>query len=245
VLWSTLPVLGDTEIPWRFLEVMAIPWAVLTALAVRGVVSSAIAARSSAERSGDLATVVLAGGLVVVGVLSALSFNSIARMTPSIEAFRSGDLSGTGLAQIFHARQSFFLPTTGVDPTTLPDQPLVLPRSAGCRASVDTWDQAERLFAVQSDGPCEVALRTYYFPGWKAESGESPLDVRADPQGGGLLVAVPAGASQVRVWFASGWPTAVGAVLSLAALAFCVGLAWRPTVGGRRGTEDRTQPAAS
>ena len=199
MLWSTLPVLGNTEIPWRFLEVMAIPWAVLTALAVRGVVSSAIAARSSAERSGDLATVVLAGGLVVVGVLSALSFNSIARMTPSIEAFRSGDLSGTGLAQIFHARQSFFLPTTGVDPTTLPDQPLVLPRSAGCRASVDTWDQAERLFAVQSDGPCEVALRTYYFPGWKAESGESPLDVRADPQGGGLLVAVPAGASQVRV----------------------------------------------
>ena len=245
VVWATVPALRDTEIPWRSLEVMAIPLAVLTAVALRAAVSSAIGARSSPGRPGDLATVLLAGGLVVVGVLSGLSFSAIARMTPRIEAFHAGELSGTGLAQMFHARQSFFLPITGVDPTTLPDQPPVLPLTAGCRVSLDTWNQAERFFTVESDGPCELALRTYYFPGWKAESGSSPLDVRPDGEGGRLVVSVPEGESRVRVWFARGWPTVLGAVLSLAALTVCVGLGYRPASGSGPHTEVRPHPSTS
>ncbi len=134
------------------------------------------------------------------------------------------------------------MPITGVDPTTLPDFPAVLPRTAGCRVSLDTWDQAERVLTVQSDGPCEVALRTYYFPGWQAESDGRPPGVRADTEGGGLLVDFPAGEAQVRVWFASGWPTALGAVVSLIALAGCVGLGYRPSVDGERSTEVDPEP---
>ena len=243
VFWATLPVLHETHIPWRFLEVVAVPWAVLTAVAIRAVVSGGIDARSSPGRSSDLAVLVLAGGLVVVGVLTGVSFGSIARMTPVVEAFHSGELSGAALARTFHARQSFFLPSTGVDPTTLPDQPPVLPLTAGCHVSLEAWDQAERLFTVESDGPCEVALRTYHFPGWKAESatesGRRPVGVRPDADGGRLLVSVPEGESRIRVWFASGGPTVLGAVLSVAALTVCVGLGRRPASGRGRRTEVR------
>ncbi len=238
--WATLPVLHQIDMPWRFLEMLAIPSAVLTGVAARAVVSSAIDARSSrgrrasTGRSSDLAAVLVAGGLVVVVVFTAISFGSITRMTPVLEPFRSGELSATALARTFHARQSFFLPRTAVDPTTLPDQPRVLPLTPGCRVSVDAWDQAERLFTVESDGPCEVALRTYFFPGWKAESstesGTIPVRVRLDPESGRLLVSVPEGGSHIRVWFASGGPTVLGAVLSAAALIVCVGLGRRDVV---------------
>ena len=246
-LWATLPVLHQINMPWRFLEVLAISSAVLTGVAVRAVVSSAIDARSSrgegasAGRSSDLATMVAAGGLVVIAVLTGVSFGSITRMTPVLEPFHSGELSATALARTFHTRESFFLPRTAVDPTTLPDQPQVLPLTAGCRVSVDAWDQAERLFTVESDGPCEVALRSYYFPGWKAESstetGTSRVGVRPDPESGSLLVSVLEGESHIRVWFATGWPTVLGGVLSVAALIACVGLIWRPTTGQNRRTE--------
>ncbi|MCH8811340.1 MAG: hypothetical protein IID07_05880 [Gemmatimonadetes bacterium] len=135
VIWAIFPVLHEAELPWRFLEVTAVPWAVLTAVTVRAVVSAASHVRPSPGRRSDLALMVLAGGLIIVGVLTGVSFGSIARMTPAVEAFHSGELSGTALAQTFHARQSFFLPNTGVDPTTLPDQPLVLPLTPGCRVS--------------------------------------------------------------------------------------------------------------
>ena len=228
VLWASLPALGDTEVPWRFLEVVAVPWAVLTCLAVRALVANAIDARSSPKISSDLRVVVLAGGLVVAGVLTVVSFGSIARMTPPVEAFHTGQLTGKDLARTFHARQSFFLPQTAVDPTTLPDQPQVVALTAGCSVSVNLWDQAQRLLRVQSPGPCELALRTYYFPGWKAEStagpGGPPVLVRADADGGRILVSVPAGESDIRVWFASGAPTGWGAALSLLALIVCAGL---------------------
>lgn len=232
VIWAIFPVLHEAELPWRFLEVTAVPWAVLTAVTVRAVVSDASHVRPCPGRRSDLAVMVLAGGLIIVGVLTGVSFGSIARMTPAVEAFHSGELSGTALAQTFHARQSFFLPNTGVDPTTLPDQPLVLPLTPGCRVSVDAWDQAERVFRVESDGPCEVALRTYYFPGWKAELSRdgdaSRLEVGTNPESGGLLVSIPGGESHIRVWFASGAPTVWGAVLSVAALIVCAGLSRRP-----------------
>ena len=246
-LWARLPVLHQINMPWRFLEVLAISSAVLTGVAVQAVVSSAIDARSSrgrgasAGRPSDLATVVAAGGLVVVAALTGVSFGSITRMTPVLEPFHSGELSATALAQTFHTRESFFLPRTAVDPTTLPDQPRVLPLTTGCRVSVDAWDQAERLFTVESDGPCELALRSYYFPGWKAESsterGMSRVVVGPDPESGGLLVSVPEGESHIRVWFASGLPTVLGGVLSVAAVIACVGLSCRPTAGRDRRPE--------
>ena len=235
IMWARLPALGDTEIPWRFLEVVAVPWAVLTSVAIRALVVNMIDARSSPNGSNDLPVVVLAGGLVIVGVLAVASFGSIANMTPSVQAFHTGELSGTDLARTFHARQSFFLPQTGVDPTTLPEQPPVVPLTPGCRVSVNVWSQAERLLSVESPGPCELGLRTYYFPGWKAESASnargSTLEVRPDAEGGRILVSVPAGESDIRVWFASGGPTGLGAALSLLALIVCAWLGRRHPVG--------------
>ena len=109
----------------------------------------------------------------------------------------------------------------------------VLPLTLGCRASVRAWDQAERLFTVESDGPCELALRSYYFPGWKAEisvdDATSPVEVRTNPESGGLLVSAPAGESHFRVWFASGASTVLGGVLSVAGLIVCVVLGRRRT----------------
>ena len=121
----------------------------------------------------------------------------------------------------------------------------MLSLTAGCQVSLDAWDQAERLFTVESDGPCEVALRTYHFPGWKAESSTGPLEVRSEGEGGRLLVSVPGGESQVRVWFASGWPTVLGMVLSVVALTVCAGLGYRPTAGRGRSKEVRPQPSTS
>jgi hypothetical protein len=238
VLWANLPVLHEINMPWRFLEVLAIPAAVLTAVAVRALVALALEARStrgegdSAGRSRDLLMLLGAGGLVVVAILTGVAFASVTRMTPVLAPFRSGELSATALAQTFHARQSFFLPLTAANPMTLLDQRRVLPLTAGCRVTVDTWDQAERLFTVQGEGPCELAVRTYYFRGWRAEAstesgtsgGTSEVEVRPDPESGGLLVSVPAGESRIRVWFASGAPTVLGMMLSVAALIVCLGL---------------------
>jgi len=238
VLWANLPVLHEINMPWRFLEVLAIPAAVLTAVAVRALVARALEARStrgegdSAGRSRDLLMLLGAGGLVVVAILTGVAFASVTRMTPVLAPFRSGELSATALAQTFHARQSFFLPLTAANPMTLLDQRRVIPLTAGCRVTVDTWDQAERLFTVQGEGPCELAVRTYYFRGWRAEAstesgtsgGTSEVEVRPDPESGGLLVSVPAGESRIRVWFASGAPTVLGMMLSVAALIVCLGL---------------------
>ena len=232
VLWATLPALKETQLPWRFLEVAAIPWAVLTALAVRATVSSTIDSRSTPRRSSDLAVVVLAGGIIVVSALTGMSWRSVARMTAPVEGFHSGEFSGAALARIFHGHISFFLPITALAPETLPDQPPVLPLIPGCRVSLESWDQAERIFTVEGGGPCQVALRTYHFPGWKAESvtenGTHPIAVSADANGGRLLLSVPEGGSRVRVWFTSGWPTVFGALLSVAALIVCIGLGRPP-----------------
>ena len=65
----------------------------------------------------------------------------------------------------------------------------------------------------------------------------SRVGVGPAPESGGLLVSVPEGESHIRVWFASGLPTVLGGVLSVAAVIACVGLSCRPTAGRDRRPE--------
>ena len=74
------------------------------------------------------------------------------------------------------------------------------------------------LLRAEADAPSTLILHQFYFPGWRADAGGTPLDVGPAGPLGLVAVTVPAGQHLVRVWFGE-TPVRLGALgVSLAAL---------------------------
>jgi len=83
------------------------------------------------------------------------------------------------------------------------------------------WGPANRKFNVISDGAL-LAIRTFYFPGWKAWVDGAEVPIGVQDKTGAILIDVPAGKHSVELKFTDTWPRKAGWIISIATLVLLV-----------------------
>ena len=96
------------------------------------------------------------------------------------------------------------------------------PPPAGATILVQRWTANEKRLRVSALGPVRVALRLLNYPAWRVEVNGARFTPEKAGDTDQMVVALPAGASEVSVTFARTWDRTVGGGLSLISL----GLAW-------------------
>jgi hypothetical protein len=206
--WRWFPQLSRVDMPWRLLEPLGLITACVTAAALSIL----------ASRSGRFPTLrVLALAFFVCLGMVCLVFDF------ALSGANGHMTAGTARASIpaFARKEVFFLPKgarraaeMGATPPVSCDTP--------CRVEILDWSPIRRRFRVASAQPNQVLLRTYFFPGWRAEDRgrpAEPLSASAEPGTGRIRVGIPAGEHDILVRFGTTPPRVVGGCLSILALA--------------------------
>ena len=116
-----------------------------------------------------------------------------------------------------------FTPKGSTRPQDLPDTPPVTFRPEGGVVEIKRWDPQYREIAVRLTTPTVVRLKTYYFPGWRAEVNGQEADLMTDRDGVQILALDP-GIYQIKVSFVNTPPRSAGTALSTVALVLILGL---------------------
>jgi hypothetical protein len=116
-----------------------------------------------------------------------------------------------------------FTPKGSTRPQDLPDTPLVTFKPEGGVVEIKRWDPQYREMAVRLTTPTVVRLKTYNFPGWKAEVNGQEAKLLSDRDGIQILALDP-GIHQIKVAFVNTPPRTAGTALSSLALLVIAGL---------------------
>jgi len=191
-LWELLPFLHRVYMPWRLLDHVAVPAAALGG----ALICLRLGKKPVAGRSRTAA-------LAAVGLLALLSLGldaSIVEMNGRVEAGNAG-----GLVHLYYQRTAYFLPAGAERPDRLQEHPLVDVLTPTTGVEVLEWATSRRRLRITAADPAQVALRTYYFPGWTArllsKAGEQPLELQGERPTGRMLLQVPAGKHEVLLSF--------------------------------------------
>ena len=214
-LWRALPRIWMAEFPWRSLYILNL------ALAM-----SLVAAISRAVGRGRWFW-----GVLVAATWVALGGGILARapwMPDDIHQLVAAANSDAGYAGVVDE----FL-TVGVDPDSLEaDAPrLVSVDEEGdarevprLKLDVALWNTEEKRFAVDAPEPVRIRLHLVNYPAWKAEVNSIPLPPATDSQTGQMVIPLPAGHSDVRIWFSHTRDRTAGPATSLIALSAVLAL---------------------
>jgi hypothetical protein len=116
-----------------------------------------------------------------------------------------------------------FTPKGSTRPHDLPDTPLVTFKPEGGAVEIKRWDPQRREMAVKLTSPAVVRLKTYNFPGWKAEVNGKETPLLSDRDGVQILPLEP-GIHQINIAFVNTPPRTAGTVLSSLSLSIIAGL---------------------
>ena len=207
--WRWLPQLSRVDMPWRLLEPVGL-----------------VAAGSTAAAIWALAAT---RGHVLVRALAVLFLVCLAAVCVDFDLALS-DANGHASPEAtraaiprFARKEVFFLPKGARRAASMQSAPLIA-CSRPCRVKILDWSPTRREFEIASEAPSRVALRTYFFPGWRAAdvtAAAAPLNAGPEAGTGRIAVEVPAGVRRVLVEFGTTPSRVAGGVVSLLA-----GAAW-------------------
>lgn len=212
--WRWLPQLSRVDMPWRLLEPMGLVAAGSLAAAIWAL------ARSRGHR--------------LVRTLALLFLACLAAVCVVFD-FALSDANGHASPQAtraaiprFARKEVFFLLKGARRAAEMQSAPPVA-CSRPCRVKILDWSPTRREFEVAADAPARVALRTYFFPGWRAvdvTAAAVPLNAVPEPGTGRIAVDVPAGVRRVLVRFGTTPPRVAGGIVSLLAAAAWIAVMW-------------------
>jgi hypothetical protein len=218
--WRWFPQLRRVDMPWRLLE----PLGLATACAAAAALYFLIRGRAfRALRLLALSFLVLLGVICFVFDLALSDANGHVTAAAARAAIPS-----------FARKEVFFLlkgARRAADMAATPPVSCETP----CRVQILEWSPTRRRFRVTSSEPNHVLLRTYFFPGWRAQQAGNPplsLPAAAEPGTGRILVNVPGGEREVLVDFGTTPPRVIGGGVSLLAAAVWIIAARRARRGG-------------
>jgi hypothetical protein len=116
-----------------------------------------------------------------------------------------------------------FTPKGSTRPHDLPDTPPVTFKPEGGIVEIKRWEPQYREMAVRVTSPSVVRLKTYDFPGWRAEVNGQEAKLMRDRDGVQILALDP-GIYQIKVAFVNTPPRTAGTTLSSFSLLLIVGL---------------------
>ena len=222
--WDSIPLLPFAQFPWRFLLLMALPTSVLTGFLVDVL----------PERWQRIVLPVLIAFTLLTNTLGLRPI-----MANTVEG-DVDDADATRFELMYH-----LLGTTVAGeyvPRWVKDKPFISPEALAIvlgqespDVHVPTSDRGievkrtlkstnEQRFNVEAQTAGRIVLNTVYFPGWRAEVNDQPVELGITSPEGLIAVQVPAGASNVRILFENTAVRTYGEIVSLAGLAIAIAL---------------------
>ena len=214
IFWLVLPKLRFVQFPWRWMAILAVPGAVFLGVAGR-------------RRLGWL-------WVIAALAISAGTGLYLVRHTwwdaDDIPTLRAALVQGKGLEGTDEYDPA------GDDHTNLPQAaPHVRILAAGdedkpatAAVIVQRWTAEDRRVRVHSREPVRLALRLLNYPAWRVEVNGRVVTTEHPEQTEQMIVAVPAGDSQVRIEFGRTADRTIGGAISGVSLLVAIVLLARP-----------------
>ncbi len=189
-VWRVLPRIWMAEFPWRSLYIFNLALAMAIVAAIRST-------KRPLAWAGLVAVIwLLAGGAILSGAPWAP--DEIHEMLAAAQSERG-----------YEGVVDEFLPV-GVDPERLDaDAPRLAVidesgeqvKDSSAKITVLLWNTEEKQFAVESPEPARVCLHLVNYRAWRASVNGARVTAETETDTGQMVIAVPAGHSDVRVWF--------------------------------------------
>ena len=216
-VWKTMPFLKYVQFPWRSL--FALNAAIVFAAAC-------LAPNRRWRHAGKILT--LAVWIVLAGIILSLPQWE----GTDVQEYAGAVESGKGYESIAEyvtsdADGDQLLPGAPQVALADPDSP-----PENFHFTVEKWRAEERLISLESSEPVRLQVRLVDYPAWQVEVNGNPGGKESNPDTGQLIISVPAGRSQVQIFFVRTQDRVAGAIVSCAAGAVLIGMLLLP--GARR-----------
>lgn len=214
VLWGILPQLRFLQFPWRWMAILAVPFSYFLA--------AAVARRRFAGLWIAATITVLAGTATFLVQETWWDFGDI----PSLQLALAQGKGFEGTDEYDPRGDDHYdLPAPAPPVKTLSAE--ANQSTADARVLVDRWVAEDRHLRVTSHEPVHLELRLLNYPAWEVHVNRTTVTPGRTADSAQMIIAVPAGESQVSVRFTRTADRTVGGIVSAAALLSVLGmLAW-------------------
>jgi hypothetical protein len=214
IFWNLLPKLKFVQFPWRWMSIVGVVFAFFLAAA---------AARSRFRWIWVVCVaLVLADG-------ASFFVHSTWWDTDDITTLQAGVVAGGGFDGVDEydpkGDDHYNLPPKAPQVQVLaaePDAAAAVP--SGATILVEHWTAVEKRLHVTALAPVRVALRVLNYPAWRVEVNGAWVTPENNGDTAQMVVALPAGASEVVVVFGRTWDRTVGGVVSIVSILFAAAL---------------------
>jgi hypothetical protein len=208
-LWKFLPALRQVNLPWRLLEPFGSVCIAVTACAL------ALLLRERPIPIGVRA----AGTLAILAVIGLWAV--FAASISGVNGKHSAGAARAAIAQFARiAPRGYFL-ALGARPIAELGNIPSLACDRPCRARVLEWSGTRRRFDVEAPDGTQLAVRSYFFPGWSARragDNSTALTTFAEPGTGRIVIQVPPGRTEINLRFGTVPVRVLGWCVSIASL---------------------------
>jgi hypothetical protein len=220
-IWRLVPELATIQFPWRFQTLM-----VLTTALLAGFAFSAAWGHSAEE--GAARRQLLHAGLL--GMVAVILVNlALAGQNAYLKPF-AYDEKQNQLSRVVQWVEPAFTPVQFTLYRRFKQADVSMPRAlfrdGRGDVRIERWTSSSRTLELDSRAGGRVGVRTFWFPGWSASIGGTPLEVGASAPDGTLAFRVPPGRHTVELRFAATPVRRSAALVGLAAVLAMPFLAW-------------------
>ena len=209
-VYRLMPDLRFVQFPWRWLLILSAAYAVFVVAAV-----------------GRFRGKPWLYAVFFAALIASCNLTLQARCDPADTPFMISNLYHTGYG---YTGTDEYVPAGGDNYEIKPDFPQFRLRGedgaappAGAYARVSHWSTYRKQLTVESSQPLQVELRLMNYPAWQARRNGSRIGLGSDELTGRMVLALPAGHSEVDVRFVRTPDLWLGDGISLAALIFLGG----------------------
>jgi hypothetical protein len=208
--WNLLPKLKFVQFPWRWMSIVGVVFAFFLA---------AVVARSRCRW-------IWVAGVVSVLVAGATFFvHSTWWDTDDVTTLQAGVVAGSGFDGVDeydpkgddHYNLSLKAPQVQV---LAADSDAGSAPPAGATILVERWTASEKRLHVTAQAAVRIALRVLNYPAWRVEVNGARVAPEKNGDTAQMIVAVPAGSSEISVVFGQTWDRTVGGIATIVSILF-------------------------
>jgi hypothetical protein len=212
IVWRVLPKLRFVQFPWRWMSLLAVCYAFFMAASFR--------------RGARAWVLVVATAMCCVGTAEVLVQNGWwdTEDLPTLKAAIEKQAGYDGTDEYDPAGDDHYDIAASSPPFQLlydEEQPGKLPDT---RVLVRRWNAENKELTVTSNEDVRMALRLLVYPAWRVEVNGVAVPPQRAEEVAQMILALRAGTSQIRVYFARTADRTIGAGISVIALAILAGL---------------------
>jgi hypothetical protein len=210
IFWNLLPKLKFVQFPWRWMSIVGVVFAFFLA---------AVVARSRCRW-------IWVAGVVSVLVAGATFFvHSTWWDTDDVTTLQAGVVAGSGFDGVDeydpkgddHYNLSLKAPQVQV---LAADSDAGSAPPAGATILVERWTASEKRLHVTAQAAVRIALRVLNYPAWRVEVNGARVAPEKNGDTAQMIVAVPAGSSEISVVFGQTWDRTVGGIATIVSILF-------------------------